>query len=90
MKVKKTRRQKRKLLIADETEANMKSAKMLRSEKSDEESESADADFIADTMPTRATYREQLEIGFRNRLLVLLQVTFLKIFKYMNKNACTM
>lgn len=73
MKVKKTKRRKRKLLLTDEAE-NKKPEKMIRSEKS-EGVESA-VDFVLDTMPTRGTYREQLEIGIRNHLLVLLQVNF--------------
>ncbi|VBB34516.1 unnamed protein product [Acanthocheilonema viteae] len=70
MKVKKTRRQKRKLLV-NETRV-IKPEKITRSEES-EGAESVAYDFIPDTMPTRAVYREQLEIGFRNHLLVLLQ-----------------
>uniref|UniRef100_A0A1I8EQE7 Midasin n=2 Tax=Wuchereria bancrofti TaxID=6293 RepID=A0A1I8EQE7_WUCBA len=71
MKVKKTRKQKRKLLLTDEVE-NTKPEKMIRSRESSEENESV-ADFVPDTMPTRTTYREQLEVGIRNRVFVLLQ-----------------
>uniref|UniRef100_A0AAF5PSU8 Midasin n=2 Tax=Wuchereria bancrofti TaxID=6293 RepID=A0AAF5PSU8_WUCBA len=71
MKVKKTRKQKRKLLLTDEVE-NTKPEKMIRSRESSEENESV-ADFVPDTMPTRITYREQLEVGIRNRVFVLLQ-----------------
>ncbi|EJD74394.1 midasin [Loa loa] len=72
MKVRKARRQKRKLLLTDETEIT-KPEKMIKTKKSDIGVGSSTDDFIPDTMPTRATYREQLEIGIRNRLLVLIQ-----------------
>uniref|UniRef100_A0A0R3RTL0 Midasin n=1 Tax=Elaeophora elaphi TaxID=1147741 RepID=A0A0R3RTL0_9BILA len=71
MKVKKTRRQKRKLLVINETE-NVKPEKMTRSKKPEETEFVAD-NFIPDTMPTRVTYREQLEIGIRDRRFVLLK-----------------
>ncbi|MCP9257055.1 Midasin [Dirofilaria immitis] len=72
MKMKKTKRRKRKLILTDEAE-NTTSEKTIKSKKLEEKPGLADGDFILDVMPTRATYRDQLEIGIRNRLLVLLQ-----------------
>lgn len=72
MKVKKTRRQKRKLLLTDKTEI-IKPEKMMKSRELEEVECAVSA--ILDTMPTRTSYREQLEIGIRNRLLVLVQVS---------------
>lgn len=77
MKMKKTRRRKRKLLLTGEMEV-IEPERVIRSE----EAESIADDFIKDTMPTRAAYREQLEIGIRNRVLVLLQVSFLCYIHY--------